>query len=145
MLFTLKTFIKTTASNSFIERHRRDEKSFSRQRKLPFSKVLTLLLRKSVKSLQLVLNEWCRDTDESISASALSQARQKFLHTAFIELLEECVVKPMYIDGSHKRFRGHRLLAIDGSTLRLPTSKELVETFGTVRYMNGHQGVTPAP
>ncbi len=79
--------------------------------------------------------------DESISASALSQARQKFLHTAFIELLEECVVKPMYNDGSHKRFKGHRLLAIDGSTLRLPTSKELVETFGTVRYMNGHQGV----
>ena len=141
MLFTLKTFIKTTASNSFIKRHRRDEKSFSRQRKLPFNIVLTLLLRKSVKSLQLVLNEWCRDTDESISASALSQARQKFLHTAFIELLEECVVKPVYIDGSHKRFKGHRLLAIDGSTLRLPTSKELVGTFGTVRYMNGHQGV----
>lgn len=94
-----------------------------------------------MKSLQLVLNEWCRDTDESISASALSQARQKFLHTAFIELLEECVVKPMYTDGNHKRFKGHRLLAIDGSTLRLPTSKELVEAFGTVRYMNGHQGV----
>lgn len=120
MLFTLKTFTKTTASDSLIKRHRRDEKSFSRQRKLPFSTVLTLLLRNSVKSLQLVLNEWCRDTDESIYTSALSKARQKFLHTAFIELVEECVVKPMYIDRRYKRFKGHRLLAIDGSALRLP-------------------------
>lgn len=31
--------------------------------------------------------------------------------------------------------------AIDGSTLRLPTSAELVKTFGTVRYMNGRQEV----
>lgn len=141
MLHTLKTFTAITDSDTFLRRHRRDEKSFTRQRKLPFSTVLTLLLRKSVKSLQRVLNEWCRDADEYISASALSQARQKFRYTAFIELLEECVVKPLYGDRGHRRFKGHRLLAIDGSTLRLPTSTELIETFGTVRYMNGCQEV----
>jgi hypothetical protein len=139
MLPTLRIFTKVTGSDSFLQRHRRDERSFTRQRKLPFTAVLTLLLRKSVKSLQRVLNEWCRDSDEFISASALSQARQKFRYTAFIELLEECVVKPMYSDSGHRRFKGHRLLAIDGSTLRLPTSTELIEEFGTVRYMNGHQ------
>ena len=141
MLPTLKSFTAITDSDTFQRRHRRDEKSFTRQRKLPFNSVLTILLRKSVKSLQRVLNEWCRQADEFISASALSQARQKFRHTAFIELLEECVVKPMYNDKGHKRFKGHRLLAIDGSTLRLPTSKELINTFGTVRYMNGRQAV----
>jgi hypothetical protein len=141
MLLTSKTFTTITDSDTFLRRHRRDEKSFTRQRKLPFSTVLTLLLRKSVKSLQRVLNEWCRDADEYVSASALSQARQKFRHTAFIELLEECVVKPLYGDRGHKRFKGHRLLAIDGSTLRLPTSTELIESFGTVRYMNGRQEV----
>jgi hypothetical protein len=139
MLPTLKSFTSITDSDTFLRRHRRDEKSFTRQRKLPFNSVLTILLRKSVKSLQRVLNEWCRDADEFISASALSQARQKLRYTAFIELLEVCVVKPMYDDKSHKRFKGHRLLAIDGSTLRLPTSKELIKTFGTVRYMNGRQ------
>jgi hypothetical protein len=141
MLATLKTFTNITESNDFLQRHRKADRDFTRQRKLPFDVVLKLLLRKSVKSLQLVLNEWCRDLDESISASALSQARQKFAHTAFIELLEECVVKPMYNDGGHRRFKGHRLLAIDGSTLRLPTSRELIETFGTVQYMNGRQEV----
>ena len=141
MLPTLKSFTAITDSDTFLRRHRRDEKSFTRQRKLPFNSVLTILLRKSVKSLQRVLNEWCRQADEFISASALSQARQKFRYTAFIELLEECVVKPMYNDKGHKRFKGHRLLAIDGSTLRLPTSKELIDAFGTVRYMNGRQEV----
>ena len=141
MLSSLKTFTTITESDRFLRRHRNDESSFTRQRKLPFTTVLKFLLRKSVKSLQLVLNEWCREVDESISASALSQARQKFRHTAFIELLEECVVKPMYNDKGHKRFKGHRLLAIDGSTLRLPTSRELIDVFGTVRYMNGRQAV----
>jgi IS4 transposase len=141
MLPTLKAFTSITDSDTFLRRHRRDEKSFTRHRKLPFNSVLTILLRKSVKSLQRVLIEWCRHADEFISASALSQARQKFRYTAFIELLEECVVKPMYNDRGHKRYKGHRLLAIDGSTLRLPTSKELIDAFGTVRYMNGRQAV----
>ena len=141
MRTTLKIFSSLVTSEEFLLRHRRDEASFIRHRKLPFTAVLTILLRKSVKSLQVVLNEWCRGVAGSISASALSQARQKFLHTAFIELLESCVIAPLYGEGHHKRFKGHRLLAIDGSTLRLPTSKELIDTFGTVKYMNGRQRV----
>ena len=137
MLPTLKTFTNITDSDTFLHRHRKDGRSFNRQRKLPFAVALRLLLRKSVKSLQLVLNEWCRELDGSISASALSQARQKFRHKAFIELLEECVVKPMYHDNGHKRFKGHRLLAIDGSTLRLPTSRELIDVFGHERSSGG--------
>lgn len=34
------------------------------------------------------------------------------------------------------------MLAIDGSTLHLSTSKELIMEFGTVRYLNGRQHVT---
>ena len=136
---TLKFFTFLVTSKSFLTRHKKTESSFTRQRKLPFSTVLAIVLRKSVKSLQVVLNEWCRGSAETISASALSQARQKFSHTAFIELLEECVVKPTYATGKFEKYRGHRLLAIDGSTLRLPTSRELIREFGTVRYMNGQQ------
>ena len=33
------------------------------------------------------------------------------------------------------------MLAIDGSTLRLPTSEELIKEFGTVRYVNGRQDI----
>ena len=130
-----------TESEEFLNKHKKRTENFTRHRKLPFSAVLTLILRKSVKSLQLILNEWCRGLDKSISASALSQARQKFSHTAFLELLERCVVQPMYGDGEYERYRGYRLLAIDGTTLRLPTNKVLIEEFGTTRYMNGRQKV----
>jgi hypothetical protein len=72
-----------------------------------------------------------------VSASALSQARLKLSYTAFLELHQEVVVKPMYGDGAYARFRGHRLLAIDGSSLRLPSTAETRRDFGLIEHMNG--------
>jgi hypothetical protein len=115
-------------------RHKSDPQAFTRTRKLPFRSVLQILLRKGVKSLQLALNEWGEELDERISASALSQARQKFRHTAFIELHEKAVVDVMYGDGDYKTFRGHRLLAVDCSSLRLPPTKETRERFGEIEH-----------
>lgn len=128
-----------TESEEFSDNHKDRQSSFTRERKLPFKSVLQLLLRKSVKSLQLILNEW--SSGFSISASALSQARQKFKHTAFIELHEECVTKVMYGDGDYDTYKGYRLLALDGTTLRLPTSKESRKEFGVVKYMNGKRAI----
>jgi hypothetical protein len=101
-------------------------------RKLPFRTVLFLILRKSVKPLQLVLNEWTEHFDYQITASALSQARRKFKHTAFIELHKWCIVKVMYRGGDYEKFHGKRLLALDCTSLRLPNTKELGEEFGVV-------------
>lgn len=114
----------------YIERHRKSSSDFIRQRKLPFVSLLKFLLQKSVKSLQLRLNEFTELLDYQISASALSQARQKLSHTAFIELHQKCVVDVMYCDGDYERYKGRRLLAIDGSTLRLPKSKEILQAYG---------------
>ena len=97
------------------------------------------MLRKSVKSLQLGRNEWSESLDKKLSASAFSQARSKFRHTAFIELLEKCVVDVMYEDGDYKTFKGRRLLSLDGSTLRLPNTEETREQFGIVKYVNGRK------
>lgn len=96
--------------------------------------MLELILKKSIKSLQIKLNEWSESLDYSLTASAYSQARKKFRHTAFIELLQKCVVDVMYQDDDHICYKGHRLLAIDGSTLRLPNSEDCREEFGVVSY-----------
>jgi len=90
---------------------------------LPFSSILQLLLKKSVKSLSLILREW--DDTLNITAGAFTRARSKFKHTAFIELLEKAVVQVVYGDGDFKRFKGRRLLALDGSTLRLGSLTKL--------------------
>lgn len=83
-----------------------------------------------------MLNEWFDSLDKKVSASAFSQARNKFRHTAFIELLEKCVVDVMY-EEDFETFKGHRLLALDGSTLRLPNTEETREHFGIITYVNG--------
>lgn len=122
---------------NYEQRHKTSPQVFIRERKLPFKTVLQLLLRKSVKPLQLVLNEWTDNLDYQISASALSQARRKLKHTAFIELLEKCVVQVMYRVGEHERFKGKRLLALDGTSLRLPNTEETRERFGLIEHMSG--------
>ena len=124
-----------------MERHRKGSSAFTRNRKLPFSKVLQLLICKSVKSLQLVLNEWSDRLGGAVTASAYSQARYKVKHTAFIELLEKSVIDVMYGDKKYERFKGHRLLALDGSSLRLPNTAETREEFGFIEHINGMNSV----
>lgn len=123
---------------TFKDKHRVAKSAFTRVRSLPFELVLVMILRKSVKSLQNVVNEamlWL-ETD-TVTASAFCQARYKLKHTAFIELNQQAVVEPMYADDDYQRFWGFRVLAVDGSKVILPNNKETRAVFGTINYTNG--------
>ena len=72
-----------------------------------------------------------------VTASAYSQARYKLKHTAFIELNQTAIVDTMYEDDDYQTFWGFRVLAVDGSKLILPDTKDVRETFGTIKYSNG--------
>lgn len=103
---------------------------------MTFQDVFLIILRRSVRSLQLLLNDFCEKTDlDSVSTSAFCQARKKFKHTAFIELLEDHTV-PQFYEYEHETYKSHRLVAIDGSIIRLPNSKEIAKEFGTVKDKN---------
>jgi hypothetical protein len=94
-------------------------------------------MRKSVKSLQNVVNEAMTWLElPSVTASAYSQARYKFKHTAFIELNQE-MVETMYCDDHYQRFWGFRVLAVDGSKLQLPDSTDVRQAFGTIAWTQG--------
>jgi hypothetical protein len=110
-------------------------KTFTRQRKLPFSYVVLLVLQKSLKSLQLHLHEFFeRLTDghewQSATPGAWTQARAKLRHTAFIELNQAAVLAPLEAASHLHRWQGHRLLAIDSSLLRLPNTADVWNRFG---------------
>lgn len=108
---------------------------------LTFAVVAALILRKSVKSLQNVVNEaltWFGA--EPVTASAFSQARYRFKHTAFIELNRKAVVETLYADGEYRRFWGFRLLGVDGSKVLLPDTEAVREAFGTIAYCDGKRG-----
>ena len=66
-----------------------------------------------------------------VTKSAFSQARHKFKPSAFIELLNR-LVDAFYRIADVRRWRGMRLLAVDGSTLALPDALELELHFGEV-------------
>jgi hypothetical protein len=96
------------------------------------------VLRNSLKSLQNVVNELMTECSrDPVSGSAYSQARYKLKHTAFIELNREAVVETVYSDGQYRRFRGMRVLAVDGSKILLPDSEDVREEFGTLSYSQG--------
>lgn len=119
-------------SLSFMEKHKASIAAFSRVRKLTFATMFILILRNSVKSLQLMLNEFTLDTnkDLSITAGAFTKARKKLKHTAYIELNDD-IVNIYYKNNDIKRLRGYRILACDGSKIVLPKTEEIKSEFGS--------------
>lgn len=118
-------------------RHKHRAQDFTRIRVLTFPLLIGIMLRKSNKSIQLVLNEMVSlfPSHTSVTGSAYSKARQKIRHTAFIELNEKVVVDLTYAD-TYQTYKGHRLLAVDGSKILLPDTPETREEFGTIPYRN---------
>ena len=90
------------------------EKNFTRKRKLPFEKVLTLLVKMGGHSLRDEMLDCLDFEDVPASVSALIQQRSKILPKAleylFREFTDRCQ-KP-------KLYKGYRLLAVDGSDLQ---------------------------
>jgi hypothetical protein len=127
-----------------ISNHRVKRSFFTRQRKLPFASVVLLLLQKSLKSIQLHLNEFFTELWDGVhvgvpTASAWTQARAKLRHTFFIALNDEALLKSVYAPENAagvERWRGHRLLAVDSSVIRLPSNKPMAKVFGWTRCEN---------
>lgn len=131
-------------ARSFCERHRRNQNCFTRKRKLTFPVIMLLLLQKTTRSAQRHLHSFFHELGNvSVTGGAWTQARAKFRHTAFIEL-NQSVVLPAFATeaAAHcRRWRGHRLLGVDGSQLWLPEHPEVIQEFGVVEVAN-HRGLT---
>ena len=137
-LQVIETSRELIKNEHFKNRNRKSEKLFTRLRSLPFDLVLIMILRKSAKSLQCIVNEAMSGLGlAETSASAYSQARYKLKHSAFIELNQKAIVNIVYQDDDFATFWGKRILAIDGSKIRLPNTPEIVQTFSTMAYSQG--------
>lgn len=129
----------------FCARHRRRATDFTRQCVLTFPVLMLLLLQKSLKSLQTHLQEFLGQlaggtAAPGLSGGALTHARAKLRASAFAEL-NQTVLATVY-GPEHaalvQRWHGHRLLAVDSSLVRLPSSAGLGERFGWVQCANHH-------
>ena len=89
-------------------------KDFSRNRKLPFEKVLSLLLKMGSHALRDEMLD-CLDFDDTpATVSALVQQRSKILPSALEHLFHEFT----RMCERPSRHKGYRLLAVDGSDLQ---------------------------
>jgi hypothetical protein len=69
------------------------------------------------------------EEERSFSKQSYSEARMKLKHSAYIELNDD-VVKDYYADDDYKKYKGYRLLAIDGSRIQLPNNEAVIKEFG---------------
>lgn len=128
----LKTVLR---SETFMQRHRRCEKDFTRERCLTFTIIILFLLNMIKRALQDELDEFFKAlqqdklADRVVTKSAFSQARKKLKHTAFIELNQEQLAY-FYQHFEPVRWRNLRLLAMDGSMSELPNTEAVSEHFG---------------
>jgi hypothetical protein len=137
---------KELCDPAFIKRHRLRAEDFTRQRQLTFPVVMLFILQKTAKSIQRHLHEFLlalggETPGETVSAGAWTHARAKLKHTAFVELNADIVLPAVYgpeREQQVQRWRGHRLLGLDGSLLRLPNHPELFEQFTPIEIFCEH-------
>ena len=101
--------------------------------------------RKSVKSIQNVLNEaetylsnMLEEDLISISKSAYTQARDKIKYEAFMELCND-IKEQFYKEYDYKKYKGFRLLGVDGSMIILPNNEDIKKEFSITNVKNQHQ------
>jgi len=140
-------FIKQIiTSPEFIARHRQHKFDFTRNRKLPFHVLIVFLLNIVRGSYQDELDKFFKTlfrfdvAKRVVTKVALAKARMKLKFEAFIEMNMHLV---RYFDQhfNARTWFGFRLLAIDGSTTRLPMTEAIAQHFGV---WNGRQGA-PSP
>lgn len=95
---------------------RDDKTDFTRARKLPFTKMIKTLLFMSSKSIQEELYEFSDYDSETATSSAFVQARDKILPEALKQLFE--MMNSSF--QCRSKYKGYRLLAVDGSQLPIP-------------------------
>jgi hypothetical protein len=117
-------------SMEFKIKHRIKEIFFTRTVKLTFSIMVNMIIKKSNKSIQNSLNDMklSGDVDYTVTNSAYTQARAKLNYTAFEELGNK-TVELFYADGEYNKFKGFRLLTVDGSITILPNTDDIKKEF----------------
>jgi hypothetical protein len=116
---------------NFIAKHRLKSTAFTRRRKLPFERIVGTLVHLVRKSLQIVCNRLGEyfHMDDPVSKQAFSQARSNLSYTCFQEL-NDLALQTFYQEDKVGIWKGRRIIAADGSTLRLPESPDTVAHFG---------------
>jgi len=121
-------------SEEFAAPARMHASDFTRQRALPLPHLVAMLLNLRKGSIGDELDRFFEVLHEqpladSVTPSAFCQARMKFNPRALMGL-NEPLLEGFERHFSPRLWHGLRLLAVDGSTARLPNTADVIATFG---------------
>lgn len=102
--------------------------SFIRDRFFSFEFLVLFILSKSNKGLNICIEEFFGESVLAPSKSAFTQARRKLCFTVF-KMLNNLVCSLFYQRAKFKKWKGFRVLSVDGSTLELPDHPSMAEKF----------------
>jgi hypothetical protein len=106
------------------------ESAFTRERKLGARKILGVILHGIYHSLQLCVDKYFDDIDESpVSKQAFSKARKQ-LNPEYVRSFVDMTSKIASEDEAKSTYNGMTLIAVDGSGIALENTPELKEAFG---------------
>ena len=132
MLSVIETSDEMIDVKEFLESARKRPQDFTRDRKMPFKKLVGFMLNMVKSSTQTCLDrffEMIGQDDVHMSQQAFSEARQKLRWEAFRELFI-AIVDHIYT-GFYRTWHGYRVMAIDGSKTQMPDDPKLRKFFGT--------------
>jgi|APSaa5957512622_1039677.scaffolds.fasta_scaffold37110_2 hypothetical protein len=133
----MKKIKKQIFDYNFLESNRVSKKTFTRNRKLPFSSLILFMINLVKQTLQKELTQFIqifsKNKFENISKSAFCQSRLNLKPEAFKQL-NQTILDEFYKNSiSYKTWNNFRILSIDGSTTQLPISSKIISHFGVAK------------
>lgn len=143
----IESLKKLIFSDNFREQNKENKKDFTRDRLLPFHRLIFFLLNMNNSSYQDELDKFFKTiyhleiAERIIYKGNLTKARKKLKYDAFVDLNDH-MIDFFYRNFNFQTWYGFNLLAIDGSTARVPDGNEIVDHFGV---WNSTKGEKPCP
>lgn len=119
-----------SSSDDFVLFARRAPHDFTRRRKMPIEKLVASILARKGRSLKLDLRELGKEEGmEKISVPGYLKQREKLNPQALL-LLACHHASQIYEQEEVSTYKDHLLLAIDASSISIPTTPETLEIYG---------------
>lgn len=129
-------------SEDIILNYKAEEKDFTRRRKQSFQSTILFIINMLTKSLSIEIENFLSFlrnnigllNSQTFTKSAFVQCRKKIKPEVF-KYLSDSLIKEFYTDNNEaiKLWNGFRLLAVDGSRITLPDTKELESLYGRTK------------
>lgn len=124
--------IEHARTEAFTEKCRKVKSAFTRMRKITLLMLLMTILDRRGVTLSMEIRRFKQlgIINEKITKTAYLKQRKRLNPLALLDLVQ-FHNRGLYDDGEMNEYKGYLLLAADGSSINVPTSKETLSLYGT--------------